>query len=151
MTEHPFRFRLERVRALRERTEDEAREHLAGAMLERQRWAARVTEAGGRLDGARDRQRSAAEQGTSIGDMLAHQAFLERAERERASAEIDLGERDAVVEERAAALREAAREHQVLERLKERKAAEHRLEADRRAGAELDEMALAQHRRSTGT
>ena len=150
MTDKPFRFRLERVRALRERTEDEAREHLAGAMLERRLWAEKVAEAGGRLDGARSMQRSATAGGTSIGDMLAHQAFLERSEREREAAELDLGQRDAVVEERAAALREAARDRQVLEKLKARRAAEHRLEAERRAGAELDEMALAQHRRSMG-
>ena len=79
--------------------------------------------------------------------MLAHQAFLERSEREIVAAEADLQERDLVVEERAAELREAARERQVLERLKDRKEAEHRLEADRRSAAELDEMALAQHRR----
>jgi flagellar FliJ protein len=143
----PFEFRLERVRALRERTEDTAKEELAGAMTERARWAARLDAAGTQLEGARAAQLGAATSGTSASDMLAHQAFLERAERAQQAAELDLHRQDAEVDARRVALQRAARERQVLERLKDKQAAAHRLDSERREGAALDELALSRHRR----
>ncbi len=142
-----FEFRLERVRALRERSEDSAKEELAGAMSERARWAARVHDAGAQLDGARAAQLGATSSGVSAADMLAHQAFLERSERAREAAELDLHRQDAEVDARRVALQHAARERQVLERLKDKQAQAHRLDAERREGALLDELALSRHRR----
>jgi flagellar protein FliJ len=146
-----FAFRLERVRALREGAEDTAKEELAGAMTERERWAARVAQAGSRLDGARSAQLGAATGGMSAADLLAHQAFLERAEREKETAELDLDRQDAEVDARRSALQHAARERQVLERLKDKQATAHRLDAERREGALLDELALNRHRRGQGS
>ena len=144
-----FEFRLERVRALRERTEDEAKEQLAGAMAERERWAARLADVAAQIASARAGHAGAAAQGTSVAQMLAHQAFLERSERELQTAELDLSRQDAEVEARRAALQQAARDRQVLERLKEKQATEHRLAAERAEGAELDELALSRHRRGS--
>ena len=141
MSRARFEFRLERVRALRERAEQEATEHLAAAMAERERWAQRLAEAGVRLDAARAAQLGAA--GTSIGEMLAHQAFIERSEREHAAAELDLSRQDAEVDARRVALQHAARERQVLEQLKEKQETAHRREAERRENEKLDELALA--------
>jgi flagellar FliJ protein len=45
------------------------------------------------------------------------------------------------------ALQNAAREREVLERLKERRRTEYVREAERREGAVLDEMAITMHRR----
>jgi flagellar protein FliJ len=143
-----FRFRLERVRALRERTEDQAREELAGAMAEREQWAARLGDAAGQLGAARAAQRDAAAEGVSVADMVAHQAFLERSERAERAAELDLHRQEAEVDARRVALQHAARERQALERLKDKQAAEHRRAAERREGALLDELALSRHRRS---
>jgi flagellar biosynthesis chaperone FliJ len=42
---------------------------------------------------------------------------------------------------------EAARERQALERLKDKRREEHRLESDRITGIALDEMSLNMHRR----
>jgi flagellar FliJ protein len=134
-----FEFRLERVRALRERAEDEAKEHLAAAMAERDRWAERLAEATTRLHEAR----AASSAATSISEMLAHQAFVERSEREQAAAELDLSRQDAEVDARRTALQHAAQERRVLEQLKEKQAAEHRRAADRRENEKLDELALA--------
>jgi flagellar protein FliJ len=142
-----FAFRLERVRALRERAEDAAKEDLAGAMTERERWAARLRAAGSQLESARSAQIGAAASGTSAAEMLAHQAFLERSERAAQTAELDLSRQDTEVDARRTALQQAARERQVLERLKAKRAAEHRAEAERREGALLDELALSRHRR----
>ena len=147
MGERQFRFRLERVRALRERAEDQAKEHLAAQMAERERWAAKLNEAGSRLEGARGAQLGATAGGTSAADILAHQAFVERTEREQQAAELDLSRQDAEVEARRVALQQAARDRQILERLKEKQEAAHRLETERRLGAELDELALSRHRR----
>ena len=142
-----FEFRLARVRALRERAEDRAKEDLAGAMSERERWAERLDEAGSQLHQARSAKRGAASGGVTASDMLAHQAFLERAERATEAAEIDLSRQDAEVDARRSALQHAAVERQVLERLKANKAAQHRRADERREGAMLDELAISRHRR----
>jgi flagellar protein FliJ len=142
-----FDFRLERVRALRERAEDTAKEDLAGAMSERARWAARLADAGETLSGARSAQLGAATDGLSAANLLAHQAFLERAEREQEAAELDLHRQDAEVDARRTALQHAAQERQVLERLKSKQATAHKLETERREGAMLDELALNRHNR----
>ena len=49
MTDPSFRFRLERVRALRERSEDAAKEALAGAMYEHRRCEQAVHTAADRI------------------------------------------------------------------------------------------------------
>lgn len=143
MSTKPFAFRLERVRALRERAEDEAKQHLAAAMAERERWAQRLGEARSRLHEARAAQLGAAGALPSMGEMLAHQAFLERSEREYAAAELELSRQDAEVDARRAALQHAARQHQVLEQLSDKHEAEHRRGAERREHEKLDELALA--------
>jgi flagellar FliJ protein len=78
---------------------------------------------------------------------VARQLFLERTEREREAASLDLDRREAEVEARRRALANAARDRQVLERLKERRRADHKLATARAEGAVLDEMALSVHRR----
>jgi flagellar FliJ protein len=147
MTDRKFKFRLERVRAMRERVEDQAKEQLARSMLERARWQERLRQAADQVASAREAQLGAATGGVSVGHMLAHQAYIERAEREQRAAELDLSRREAEVEACRAALREAARSRQVLEKLKDRQAAAHRREVERREAAHIDELALAMHRR----
>jgi flagellar protein FliJ len=139
----PFRFRLERVLELRVRAEEQATEELAAQMAERERWAAKLREATRRLEDARTSQPS----GGDATAFMAHQSYVERAEREQEAAELDLSRQDAEVDARRVALQHAARERQVLEKLKEKQEAAYRLEADRREGAELDELALSRHRR----
>ena len=143
----PFQFRLERVRALRERAEDSAKEDLAASLSHRLKGEALLRAAADRLDGARSAHRDAAGAPVSGAQLLAAQSYLERAERARIAAAEDLHRREADVEVRRSALLQAARERQVLERLKERRRADHAVEAGRIEGAALDEMALAVHRR----
>ncbi len=81
-------------------------------------------------------------------DLLAHQAYLERVEQAREASALDLDRHDAEVDARRDALREAARERQALERLKERRRADHARAEMRAEGVVLDEIALVQHRRS---
>jgi flagellar FliJ protein len=145
-----FTFRLERVRSLRERAEDQAREDLARELSHRVRGEALLREAADVVSAARDTGRDAVlRTGASGADLLAAQAWLERAERSRRDAAAELGRRDAEVAARRAALAEAAREREAIERLKRRRKADHEAEVNRLSQAALDEIALTVHRRGT--
>ncbi|MGZ4202616.1 MAG: flagellar export protein FliJ [Thermoleophilaceae bacterium] len=142
-----FTFKLERVRALREQREELAKEELAASLALRLRGEAMLEAASQHIEGARRSHRDAAEETATAHELQAAQAYLERTEREHESASLALDRTDAEVEARRTLLQRAARDREVLERLKERKRAEHRREADRREGAVLDEMAIGIHRR----
>ncbi len=142
-----FRFRLERVRALRERHEDAAKQELAGAMMRHRRSEDEVEAAAARLAGARAAQVDATRVTSSAIDMLARQAYLERAERAHQATRQDLQRDEIELVKRREALTEAARERQALERLKEHRRADHEREAARREGLVLDEIAINSFRR----
>lgn len=144
-----FRFPLERLRALRERGEDLAKQELAGALHRQAHCAERLRAMGEEVAGAFAAQRAAAAGGSSsAADLLAAQAYLERMEDAHEAGQLDLDRHDAEVGARRDALREAARQRQALERLKERRRADHDRAVARAEGAVLDEIALTQHRRS---
>jgi flagellar FliJ protein len=145
-----FTFRLERVRSLRERAEDQAREELARELTHRVRGEAIVREATHAVSAARESGLDAVlRPGASGADLLAAQAWLERAERRRVDAVADLDRRDAEVAARREALAAAAREREAIERLKQRRRSEHDAKMARRAQSALDEVALTVHRRGT--
>jgi flagellar FliJ protein len=148
VTRPPFQFGLERVRELREHAEEQAREELASSLAIRLKGEAMLRAASEGVSSARDARRQGAAVPVSGADLLAMQAYLERTERARESAELELGRRDAEVDARRAALTTRSQERQVLERLKDRRRADHEREHDRREGALLDEMALNAHRRA---
>jgi flagellar FliJ protein len=81
--------------------------------------------------------------------MLAAQAWIERSERRRLDAALELDRRDEQVSARRQSLLEASRERQAIDKLAERREAEHMREWSRRAQGELDEVALAVHRRGS--
>jgi flagellar FliJ protein len=143
----PFKFRLERVRELREHAEDQAREELASSLAIRMKGEAMLRAAAENLDDAHKVRRQSSITDLSGADLLALQAYTERTERARESAALELDRREAEVDARRSALTTKSQERQVLERLKERRAADHQREMDRVEGAQLDEMALAAHRR----
>ena len=146
MSSPHFSFRLERVRALRERAEDHAKEEYAASLAHRMEGESLLRAAAETRDRARAEARGGAV-GLSGMDLLASQAWLERLERARQAAELELDRRDAEVEARHVALVHAARERHALERLAEKRRAEHTLEMNRREAYELDELAAAGHRR----
>jgi flagellar protein FliJ len=143
-----FTFRLERVRALRERAEDQAKEEYAASLAHRLEGVALLRSAAEHRDAAR-RQAARADDSIALSgtDLLASRAWLDRLERAREAAALELDRREAEVDARHTALVHAARERHALERLHERRRADHALEAARRESAELDELALAAHRR----
>lgn len=145
----PFQFRLERVRALRERAEQRASEELAASLAHQRRGEDELRAAAQRVAEAREGRRVTAE--ASGADLLAIQAYIERTQRAQHAAALDLGRREAEADARRDALVHAAREHRALTRLEQRKREEHALHSARIEGAAMDELALAVHRRSVST
>jgi len=147
----PFTFRLERVRAVRERIEDQAKENLATSLSQRVEGQAMLRAAIDELEGAREKRVETLTGGVATGDeLVAAQAYLERAQRTREARALELDRRETEVAARREALTAAARERQVLERLKERRREDHVRESERLAGAAIDELALGVHRRGEG-
>lgn len=142
-----FRFRLERVRALREHGEDLAKQDLAGAMIRRSECEERLRDADDQLDGARTAQRSVGAAPTTALDLVARQAYLERVEQARADTARDLDRHDVEVQDRRDSLAQAARAREALERLKRRSRASFDLETARAEGRDLDEIAINTFRR----
>jgi flagellar FliJ protein len=143
-----FTFRLERVKSLRERAEEHAREDLARQLALRVRGEALLRQAADAAATARDTGRGTQLRAGATGaDLIAAQQWIEQAERGRREAALELDRREAEVSARRAALTEAARERQVISRLEERQRAEHEHEAARVEQIGLDEIALSVHRR----
>jgi len=147
MSAPSFRFRLERIRALRERSEDAAKEALAGAMAARAHTEREVEAAAQRIARAREAQLEAASVPTAAIDLLARQLYLERSERAHRASQEDLGRRDDLLARRREELTVAARDRQALERLKENRRSDHERELARRESIALDEIAINGFRR----
>jgi len=143
-----FVFRLERIRSLRERAEERAREHLAHELRLRLRGEAMLLEATQASAAATQTGRDLVTAPASGLDLIAAQAYIERAERERREAALDLDRQEAEVAARRTQLQEAARERQVMDKLEERQRADHNAAWARKAQGELDEVALTMHRRN---
>jgi flagellar FliJ protein len=144
-----FRFRLERIRELRERREDQAKQALAAAMADHFRAEEELRVAEERIASARAAQLDAAMSPRAATDLLAHQAYLERAESVQSVTRQNLDCREVEVTDRRDALGRAARDRQALERLKDRRRAEHQREATRIESLVLDEIAINNFRRRT--
>lgn len=142
-----FRFRLERIRALRERREDEAKVQLAGAMARRQECEQLATVAAERVLNARNAQLAAGP--SSSMDLLTRQAYLERVESAHRSTLDDLQRHESDVAGRRTELTEAARDRQALEHLKAHRLADHQREVARLDAVALDEIAINGFRRRT--
>src|SRR4051794_41734068 len=77
----PFTFRLERIRSLRERAEDRAKEEYAASLAHRLEGVAMLRAAAEHRDQARAATRPTADAALTGTDFLASQAWLERLER----------------------------------------------------------------------
>ncbi len=145
-----FRFRLERVRTVRERREKLAQQALAESIARLSNSQAGLRDAEAELESALSEQRSATAGTQTIGgaELRARQAFLERvqAERSRHQAALERGEQE--VAEMGAKLAVAAADHEMLLRLRERRRNEHEREQARRETEANDEIASVRHRRS---
>jgi flagellar protein FliJ len=131
-----YRFRLERVRALRERREEQAKQEFAVALRLRQECQEEVARADDRIVQAQRAQASAA------GEQLhAHQSYLERMEHGRRLALEDLSRKEVELEDQRLALTKASQDREALERLKEKGLADHLREVARTDQITTDEIA----------
>ncbi len=137
-----FHFGLERVRELREHTEDQAKEQFASSLSRRAHGVALLRAAEDRLETVRGE--AAASHATGA-ELLSRQAFIERLERSRRDAIVDLEQRDRQLACDRAALARASQEREVLDQLKARQRAAHRREAERAEAATLDDLAIQVH------
>ena len=142
-----FVFRLERVRSLRERAEERAREDLAHELRLRLRGESMLREAAEAASAATQTGRDAVMARSTGMDLIAAQAYIERAERTKREAALDLDRQEAEVAARREALQAAARDRQVMDKLKARQRADHDATWARKAQGALDEVALSVHRR----
>lgn len=142
-----FRFSLERVRALRERAEDAAREALAGAIHDHHRTQVAMEQAAQVVLEARDAQLRTAGSPVAGAELLARQAYLEHSERSHRASLDALSRSEVRVAEHRHTLTEAARDRQALERLKDHRRADFEREQARLENLELDEIALNSYRR----
>ncbi len=145
-----FHFKLERVRAVRERAEQLAKQDLAEAISRRSDTEADLRAAEALLEQAHEQQRTGAAVAESVdaGELVAGQAYVERIEAQRANRARDLQTRETEVAARDAQLTKASGEREMLERLRERRRSEHEREAARREQGALDEVAATNFERS---
>ena len=144
-----FTFRLERVRTLRERAEEHAKEALSTELRNQSASEMRFDEARDAVKAACDLNRNAFDLNAMVSahNLQAVQSYLERAERLRSEAALELSRARAEVAAKRQHLAEAARDRQAIDKLKERQKAEHDAEWARKSQNTLDELALAVHRR----
>jgi flagellar protein FliJ len=143
-----FTFPLERVRSLRERAEERAREELSAELRTRDELTSALEAAMTAVDGARAATREAVASGrVAVTELLGRQTFIERREQLRAEASLNLDRQEAEVAVARERLATAARDRQAIDKLKERRKAEHDAEWSLKIQNQLDELALAVHRR----
>lgn len=143
-----FRFRLEPVRALRARGEERAQGALAAALDREQGVRRELADASARSRDARRQATPRPDGGRISGaELRAAAVWIDRTgqRQQELALALDRHVNDSVAHR--GLLTEAARERQVLERLRERQQAAHRAEQGRVEQAELDEVALVLHRR----
>jgi flagellar FliJ protein len=144
-----FRFRLEPVRALSERRETEAQSALAAAMADENAARDQVEAARGLTDSAiRGMAERFAAGAPLTGDQLrAQEAWIARTAGEHEATMLEHDRRRTETDARRGLLSDAAREREVLERLRVRRRAEHMAVMARQEQESLDEIALGMHRR----
>jgi flagellar protein FliJ len=149
VTERTFRFRLERVHDIRRQRERGAQEDLASALGRQAGEEAALGQVDASIDDAWKQFRGASGCGEVLSgsDLAANQAYLERLAGRRAVAVRDLNASRDEVGRRRHDLEVAAQERQALDRLRDRRRAEHDQQQARAEAAQLDELALAGHRR----
>jgi flagellar export protein FliJ len=150
VTGSAFRFRLERVRSVRERKEKLAKQELAKALSRLSSTEADLRTIEAHLEQAHIEQRavSARSETLSAAELLERQTFLERVEAQRRAQVQEVEQRTGEVADRDAALTVAAGEHEMLNRLRERDRSEHTREAARQEQGALDEIATSRFYRS---
>ncbi len=147
-----FDFGLERVRKVRAHDEDRAKEALAASIAHRLRGEAKLQSVSDQIHAAQVSHRDglAGPDGPSVIDpsaLVRRQAYLERLERTRIVAALEVDRAEVEIDARRDVLTGASRKREVLDRLHDRQAQGHALAWGRHQGNLLDEIALQSHTR----
>lgn len=142
-----FRFRLERVLAIRAKEEERERMLFGAAMREKLRAEMALDEVRERIRAAIETAAARMKERVMIEDLRRSHDYRMALLRREAEAEAHLAASSGKLEERRAALIEARKRKRVLERLREKARERWRLEVDREEQDDLDEMGLAAHLR----
>ncbi|MCX6640548.1 MAG: flagellar export protein FliJ [bacterium] len=135
-----FKFRLERVVDVRKTKEKECQRELAVSQAEYQRQLRRLEEAAEDSAHSSEKLRQALTKSATAGDLkLMHGWRMWQAEELRAQA-YRTEAQECEVEEKREALIQASKDKKILEKLKERRQEEYRIEAEKETQAFLDEL-----------
>jgi flagellar export protein FliJ len=140
-----FSFRLEAVRSLREHDEALALAALARELAIGASRDAALARVDDELSAARGRATDGA---TAAHDLQARQAFLERLERNRVNAELEVEEQVQRIAERRAKLEAAVAARSTLTRLERKQRLEHAKAMAAEENERLGEIALVRHVRA---
>jgi len=138
----PFRFRLATLQRLREIHRDEMRAKLAEAFQAEQILAEQIATVQTELEEIISMQRQAATQGpTNINAMLDSHRYQFDLRRQQTTMREQAKMLDVEVQRRRQTVMEADQQVRVLEKLRQRQLAEHRLHQQRAEMKEMDEIA----------
>jgi flagellar FliJ protein len=138
-----FRFGLEKVLELREYREQEARLELGRAVSELQAIENRIGETAAARHGAAAARFSSG----SVPEMINYERYIARLDCLKETLLKDAAVAELSVEEKREVYLEASRHRKAVEKLKEKREAEHRREAAEEERAELDDLASGRVRR----
>ena len=133
-----FVFNLESVRRLRDHAERKAREEVARELGAREQHAAELARRTDAVEQARDGARTAHPSTRAMWE-----ALVERRRLEQEGARQALAQQDERVDESRVRATDAAREHEMIARLEQRRRAEHARAVEQAREAELGEIATS--------
>jgi flagellar FliJ protein len=134
---------------VRERKEKLAQQELARSISRLSSSQAQLQSADIQLQSAQAEQRLAPHSTVGAVELQSRQAFLERVEARRSLQALEMQQSEADVAARNVELTQAAGEHEMLNRLRERRRLEHQRDAALRESKTLDEMAATRMGRRT--
>jgi len=143
----PFVFRLAKVRSLRERAEQSAKDELARTLGERSRLEQSAADAESLVSLAASSRSDAIDPAAAE----LHEMYVDRRRREREAAHAAVARHEPYVQACTASLQAAALEAETLRRLEMRRRQAYLTEAARIAMAELDEFAVMRAARGSAT
>ena len=143
-----FDFSLQKVLELRERQEEESTRELVQARLEADKARQLHTDLQAARDAGRARMALANWVGGAVGHLQNLVEAVGRVDAHVTAAETECGQAEEQVEESIKAVKKAARERKIIDRLRERRLDRWRVEQADNERKTMDEIALTQHRRA---
>lgn len=136
------RFKLQSVLNYRQSLEDQAQQALAASMQQRSEISGELERQGQALDGYDRELRERQKEGLTVAEIDLFESQISYCRRMMAQLQQQLEQIDLRIEEQRECLQKAARDRQIMEKLKDKKEAEFRRELTRQERAMLDEISL---------